>query len=69
MCEFNTLEMQDQALEMLETGTLRWQRIQMGGGGITYHYLSMPIRERSCRVTSDGVLAVSEPTSEGILHL
>lgn len=32
MCEFNTLEMQDQALEMLETGTLRWQRIQMGGG-------------------------------------
>lgn len=37
--------------------------------GGAYHYLSMPIRESSRRVTTDRVLAVSEPTSESILHL
>lgn len=40
-----------------------------GGGVTTYHDLSVPIRESSCCVTADRVLAVSEPTSEGILHL
>lgn len=41
------------------------------GGGLncTYHYLSVPIREGSCCITADRVLAVSEPASEGVLDL
>lgn len=34
-----------------------------------YHYLSMAIRKSSCSITADGVLAVSEPTSESVLDL
>lgn len=39
------------------------------GVNCTYHYLSVPIREGSCCIAADRVLAVSEPASEGVLDL
>lgn len=38
-------------------------------GVSAHHDLSVAIRESSCCVTADWVLAVSEPASESILHL
>lgn len=39
------------------------------GGGCAHHYLCVPIREGSCCITADWVLAVSQATSESVLDL